>query len=242
MKSNRHAINAANIHGAKIDIRQLVVSLVGKSMEEIDNHILCLRDEYYIYYSINDLIKDKDRATTPEKALEALKSYQDFLARLHDNHPPAINGKQLEKDINLAYNNQNNKIFNQLEKLTSNATTAIHQSNIVSTLKNSNDSASALKALTKQLPAVKSFHCPVQLSFTGEIDKDTRKTIESLGMKFNKFRQEWRGNVEEHHVRPLTKSIEHYKHNIYVAPKEEISKSPEKANHNAIKIDRGFSM
>jgi len=61
-------------------------------------------------------------------------------------------------------------------------------------------------------------------------------------MKFNKFRQEWRGNVEEHHVRPLTKSIEHYKHNIYVAPKEEISKSPEKANHNAIKIDRGFSM
>lgn len=242
VKSNRHAINAANIHGAKIDIRQLVVSLVGKSMEEIDNHILCLRDEYYIYYSINDLIKDKDRATTPEKALEALKSYQDFLARLHDNHPPAINGKQLEKDINLAYNNQNNKIFNQLEKLTSNATTAIHQSNIVSTLKNSNDSASALKALTKQLPAVKSFHCPVQLSFTGEIDKDTRKTIESLGMKFNKFRQEWRGNVEEHHVRPLTKSIEHYKHNIYVAPKEEISKSPEKANHNAIKIDRGFSM
>ena len=43
-------------------------------------------------------------------------------------------------------------------------------------------------------------------------------------------------------VRPLTKSIEHYKHNIYVAPKEEVSKSPEKANHNAIKIDRGFSM
>jgi hypothetical protein len=80
--------------------------------------------------------------------------HQDFLAKLHDNHAPNIHGKQLEKEINIAHNNQKNKTFDQLEKLTSRLTrTSMNQNNIISTVKYTSDSATALNSLTKKYQA-----------------------------------------------------------------------------------------
>jgi hypothetical protein len=146
-----HTIDSANIYGANINRKELIISLLGKSIEEMDKHIILLREKYYIRYSINDLINERQKAKTPEKALEALKAHQDFLAKLHDNHAPDIHGKQLEKEIVIAHNNQKNKTFDQLEKLTSRlTTTAMNQNNIISTVKHTSDSATALNSLTKK--------------------------------------------------------------------------------------------
>ena len=47
----------------------------------------------------------------------------------------------------------------------------------------------------KLTPEQSSFY-PVTLRFDNEPKKDTRKTIESFGIQFNKFRQEWSGNLK----------------------------------------------
>jgi hypothetical protein len=73
------------------------------------------------------------------------------LAKLYDNHASNIHGKQLEQAINIAHSNQEHKIFDQLEKLISRlTTTAMNQNNIISTVKQTSDSASALNTLTKK--------------------------------------------------------------------------------------------
>ena len=61
-------------------------------------------------------------------------------------------------------------------------------------------------------------------------------------MRFNKFRQEWYGDVKEQHLTKLTKSIENYKHDIDIRPKEEYGKSSKQEKQSEIKIDKGFSM
>ena len=73
-------------------------------------------------------------------------------------------------------------------------------------------------------------------------NKDIKKTIESLGIQFNKFRQEWSGNVKEYNLTKLTKSLANEKHYIDIGFKEEYSKSTKAEKQQAIKIDKGFSM
>ena len=73
-------------------------------------------------------------------------------------------------------------------------------------------------------------------------NKDIKKTIESLGIHFNKFRQEWSGNVKEYNLTKLTKSLANEKHYIDIGFKEEYSKSTKAEKQQAIKIDKGFSM
>ena len=60
-------------------------------------------------------------------------------------------------------------------------------------------------------------------------------------MRFNKFRQEWSGNVKEHNLPKLTKSIENYKHDIDIRQKEEYEKSSKQEKQSEIKIDKDFS-
>ena len=93
----------------------------------------------------------------------------------------------------------------------------------------------------KLTPEQSSFY-PVTLRFDNEPKKDTRKTIESFGIQFNKFRQEWSGNLKEHNLTKLTKSLENEKHYIHIGFKEEYSKSTKSEKQQAMKIDKGLSM
>jgi predicted DNA-binding ArsR family transcriptional regulator len=146
-----HTIDSANIHGANINRKQLVISLLGKSEQEIDNHIWDIREKYYVKDTINDLINDRKQAKKPEKALEALQAHQAFLAKLHDTDNPSIHGKKLEQEIKIAYYNKQHNIDSQLEKLTARiAKTAMNQDKITSALKHSTDSQNALGNLTKR--------------------------------------------------------------------------------------------
>lgn len=90
----------------------------------------------------------------------------------------------------------------------------------------------------KLTPEQSSFH-KVTLTFDNEPKKDIRKTIESFDIHFNKFRQEWSGNVKEHNLTKLTKSLANEKHYIDIGFKEEYSKP---TKQQEIKIDKGFSM
>jgi hypothetical protein len=151
VKLNTHTIDHANIHGANINRKQLVISLLGKSEQEIDNHIWDMREKYYAKDTINNLINDRKQAKNPEKALEALEAHQAFLARLHDTDNPSIYGKKLEQEIKTAHYNKQHNIDSQLEKLTTRiAKTAMNQDKVTSVLKHSTDSQNALGTLTKR--------------------------------------------------------------------------------------------
>ena len=82
----------------------------------------------------------------------------------------------------------------------------------------------------------------VTLEFDNEPNKNIRKTIESFGIHFNKFRREWSGNVKEHNLPKLTKSLENEKHHIDIGFRQESSKSAEAEKQKAMKIDKDFSM
>ena len=82
----------------------------------------------------------------------------------------------------------------------------------------------------------------VTLEFDNEPSKNIRKTIESFGIHFNKFRREWSGNVQEHNLPKLTKSLENEKHHIDIGFRQESSKSTEAEKQKAMKIDKDFSM
>ena len=79
-------------------------------------------------------------------------------------------------------------------------------------------------------------------ALSGSIVDYILQTIESLGIQFNKFRQEWSGNVKEYNLTTLTKSLANEKHYIDIGFKEEYSKSTKDEKQQAIKIDKGFSM
>ena len=93
----------------------------------------------------------------------------------------------------------------------------------------------------KLTPESSAFH-KVTLTFDNEPNKNTKKTIESFGVHFNKFRQEWSGNVKEHNLTKLTKSLANEKHYIDIGFKEEYTKSTKAEKQQAMKIDKDFSM
>lgn len=151
VKLNMHTINSANIHGANINRKQLVIALLGRSEQEIDDHIWNLRERYYVKDTINDLINDRKQAKTPEKAFQALQAHQAFLARLHDENAPCIHGKKLEREIKIAFDNKQQNIDTQLEKLTARiAKTAMNQDKVTSSLNHAANSQGALGTLTKR--------------------------------------------------------------------------------------------
>jgi hypothetical protein len=101
----------ANYFGAKIDNRELAVSLVGKSYKEMEVHLTTIRDRYYIIDRLNELSEEKQKAKTPQETLKALKQEQEFLAGLHNNLNPNIHDKQLLNSIQKAYEfKQSNEI------------------------------------------------------------------------------------------------------------------------------------
>jgi hypothetical protein len=102
--------------------------------------------------------------------------------------------------------------------------------------------AKQVEASTTKITPERSFYYPITLSFDNKPTDGLEKTIGSLGMRFNKFRQEWYGDVKEQHLTKLTKSIENYKHDIDIRPKEEYGKSSKQEKQSEIKIDKGFSM
>ena len=106
---------------------------------------------------------------------------------------------------------------------------------------NLNQTKQVETSTTKITPEKSSFH-RVTLRFDNVPNKDIKKTIESLGIQFNKFRQEWSGNVKEYNLTTLTKSLANEKHYIDIGFKEEYSKSTKDEKQQAIKIDKGFSM
>ena len=59
---------------------------------------------------------------------------------------------------------------------------------------------------------------PVILKFAAEPIKEVRNSIRSLGMRFNRFRSEWYGNV--HNIAELKTCISEYKHNLEVLEEE----------------------
>ena len=151
VKENMRVIDSANVFGANINKRQLVLSLVGKTSEEIDKHIIETREKHYFRYSLNDLSEDRKKAKTPEQSLKALKAEQDFLAKLHNNYAEGIHSKQLIKDINCAYHNEQNNSFNQVHKLTELIQrTEIKTSSINNIIKNSDNSQNALHSLSNK--------------------------------------------------------------------------------------------
>lgn len=151
VKENMRVIDSANVFGANINKQQLVLSLVGKTSEEIDKHIIETREKHYFRYSLNDLSEDRKKAKTPEQCLKALKAEQDFLASLHDNYAQGIHSKQLIKEINCAYHNEQNNSFNQVHKLTALMDrTEIKTSTITSIIKNSDNSQNALNSLSNK--------------------------------------------------------------------------------------------
>ena len=151
VKENMRVIDSANVFGANINKRQLVLSLVGKTSEEIDKHIIETREKHYFRYSLNDHSEDRKKAKTPEQSLKALKAEQDFLAKLHNNYAEGIHSKQLIKDINCAYHNEQNNSFNQVHKLTELIQrTEIKTSSINNIIKNSDNSQNALHSLSNK--------------------------------------------------------------------------------------------
>lgn len=109
---HKYLINEANHFGAKIDNRELVVSLLGKSYAEMETHLTAVRDKYNIIDRLDELAKDKQKAKTPRDALKALKQEQEFLAGLHNNvNPSSDHSKQLLDHIQKAYEfKQSNEI------------------------------------------------------------------------------------------------------------------------------------
>lgn len=109
---HKYLITQANHFGAKIDNRELVVSLLGKSYAEMETHLTAVRDKYYIIDRLDELAKDKQKAKTPGDALKALKQEQEFLAGLHNNlNPSSDHGKQLLDHIQKAHEfKQSNEI------------------------------------------------------------------------------------------------------------------------------------
>ena len=59
----------------------------------------------------------------------------------------------------------------------------------------------------------------VKLTFSQNIKKEVKDTLEFCGMRFSKFRQEWKGRVPAQHLEKLKKSIEKCDHSISVLPK-----------------------
>jgi len=109
---HKYLINEANHFGAKIDNRELVVSLLGRSYAEMETHLTAVRDKYYIIDRLDELAKDKQQANTPQDALKALKREQEFLSSLHNNlNPSSDHDKQLLDHIQKAHEfKQSNEI------------------------------------------------------------------------------------------------------------------------------------
>lgn len=59
---------------------------------------------------------------------------------------------------------------------------------------------------------------PVILSFASEPIKEVRNTIRSLGLRFNKFRKEWYGNVKD--MEELKTCVSECKHELEVLEEE----------------------
>ena len=59
---------------------------------------------------------------------------------------------------------------------------------------------------------------PVILSFASEPIKEVRDTIRSLGLRFNKFRKEWCGNVKD--MEELKTCVSKCKHELEVLEEE----------------------
>lgn len=108
---HKYLINEANHFGAKIDNRELVVSLLGKNYAEMETHLTEVRDKYYIIDRLDELAKDKQKAKTPGEVLKALKQEQEFLAGLHNNIKPDGHDKELLEHIQKAHEfKQSNEI------------------------------------------------------------------------------------------------------------------------------------
>ncbi|WP_375327438.1 AAA family ATPase [Candidatus Tisiphia endosymbiont of Nemotelus uliginosus] len=156
---HKDLVNEANRYGAKLERQELAVSLVGKSYEEMKQSLTSVRDKYYTFAQLGELVKAKQRANTPEQAFKALENEQKYLASLHvnckeyehDYKEYDYNGVSLLKSIKHAYRNEKNNVFEQLNKLGSSIDrTAMQPRKITNTIKHSTHSASALQSLTQQ--------------------------------------------------------------------------------------------
>ena len=151
---NQRVIDCANVFGANINRNQLVVSMVGKSIEEIDSHIIGLQEKYSVKYKIKDFIMERKNAKTPLQALEAFKAHQEYLASVYEDHTPNLHDKHIENAMHNAYHNQKHGIDDQLDRLTKRiTTTGMDQKQLCSVLKSSNNSYNALNTLTKRYQA-----------------------------------------------------------------------------------------
>jgi hypothetical protein len=101
---HKYLITEANHYGAKIDIRELVVSFLGKNHAEMEKHLTAVRDKYHIIDQFDELAKEKQKAATPQEALKALNREQEFLVGLHNNlNPDSEHSKDLLDQIKQAY-------------------------------------------------------------------------------------------------------------------------------------------
>ncbi|MFU7500703.1 MAG: toprim domain-containing protein, partial [Candidatus Tisiphia sp.] len=156
---HKDLVSEANRYGAKIERQELVVSLVGKDYDEMEQSCTSIRDKYYTFAKLGELAKAKQKAKTPEQAFKALENEQKYLASLHvnckehghDYKEYDYNGSSLLKSIKHAYRNEQDNVFEQLHKLGSYLDrTAMQSRQITNTIKNSDHSASALQSLTQQ--------------------------------------------------------------------------------------------
>lgn len=82
---HKYLLNEANAYGAKIDKKELVVSLVGKDYDEMERSLIALRDKYCIIDHLDELAQSKQKAKTPQQALQALANEQKYLASLYND-------------------------------------------------------------------------------------------------------------------------------------------------------------
>ncbi len=149
VQERRHVISDINDLGGNIDKHELTLSFRGKSYEEMDNYISGLREKTSFQANVNQLAENKRKATTVDQALSALREEEGFLAFIHNNHTPDVHSHQFLNAMHNAYRNQENKVFNKVEKLAQYmSNTEIKNKEITSIIKNANNSHRALNSLT----------------------------------------------------------------------------------------------
>ena len=221
----------------------------------------------YLEHNLAKYSQDRKNANNAGQSIKAILEESKAYAKLYDKHKMGIhivdkvNGNPryilLTKSAYDLHNKYNeNEITNILNYGLKNNITNIKS--IKNTLNDNGgnfkkaydpiriqhnlNQAKQVEASTAKTTHERSFYYPVTLSFDNKPTDSLEKTIRSLGIRFNKFRQEWYGDVKEQHLTKLTKSIENYKHDIDIRQKEEYGKSSKQEKQSEIKIDKGFSM
>ncbi|MFU7500272.1 MAG: hypothetical protein ACJBCI_00940, partial [Candidatus Tisiphia sp.] len=85
VRDHNSLVNEANRYGAKLDKQELVLSLVGKEYNEMEESLTSVRDKYYTFVKLGELVQSKQRAKTRDQAFKALENEQKYLASLYVN-------------------------------------------------------------------------------------------------------------------------------------------------------------